>query len=117
MSDNKNKKMISEYIVKVLVTANGKRPFIDWLTKLTDKKVQAAVNLRLERIKMGNFGLCKSLGNMVFELKIDIGPGYRIYFGKLDKQILLLLCAGDKKTQQKDIVRAKKYFQEFKKQD
>lgn len=77
--------------------------------------MQIAVDLRLERVKMGNFGQSKSLGGMVFELKIDIGPGYRIYFGKIGAQIVLLLCAGDKKSQQRDIVKAKKYFQDFKK--
>ena len=50
----------------------------------------------------------------MYELKIDLGPGFRIYYGKIGLQVILLLCAGDKKTQQKDIDLAKKYFQDFK---
>lgn len=98
------------------MTAIGKCPFDDWFKKLVDKKIQTTIDLRLERVRLGNFGQCRSLGNMVFELKIDRGPGYRIYFGKIGKQIILLLCAGDKKSQSQDIIKAKKYFQEFKKQ-
>jgi putative addiction module killer protein len=65
---------------------------------------------------MGNLGLSRSLGSMIYELKIDIGPGYRVYFAKVGRNIILLLCAGDKQSQQRDITRAKKYFQEFKDQ-
>lgn len=81
---------------------------------MRDKKIQVAVDLRLERVKMGNLGSCKSLGKGVFELKIDIGPGYRIYFGKIHKQIILLLCAGSKKSQQRDIVKTQIYLKNFK---
>lgn len=63
---------------------------------------------------MGNLGLHRSVGDGVYELKIDFGSGYRIYFGKIGSCIILLLCAGDKKTQQNDIEKAKKYFQDFK---
>ena len=103
-----------EYEIKIYETATAKRPFDDWFNDLADKKAQIAIDLRLERVTMGNLGQCKSLGNMVFELKIDIGPGYRVYFGKIGAKIILLLCAGDKKSQQRDIVKAKKYFQDFK---
>jgi putative addiction module killer protein len=103
-----------EYEIKIYETSTGKCPFDKWLNDLKDRKAQVAVDLRLERIKMGNFGQCKSLGNMIFELKIDVGPGYRVYFGKIGTKIILLLCAGDKRSQQSDIEKAKKYFQEFK---
>ena len=103
-----------EYTIKIYKTASGKCPFDEWLNDLANKKAQVAIDLRLERVKMGNLGQCKSLGNMVFELKVDIGPGYRIYFGKIGTNIILLLCAGDKRSQQRDIVKAKKYFQNFK---
>ena len=104
-----------EYKIKIYKTSSGRCPFDKWLNDLTDRKAQAAIDLRLVRIKMGNFGQCKLVGSMVYELKIDVGPGYRVYFGKIGLQIILLLCAGDKKSQQRDIVKAKKYFQEFKK--
>ncbi len=103
-----------EYKLKIYETSTGKCPFDKWFNDLTDQKAQALIDLRLERIKRGNFGNCESVGNAVCELKIDFGPGYRVYFGKLGLQIILLLCAGDKKSQQKDIEKAKKYFQDFK---
>ena len=108
---------IVRYSIKIYKAANGKRPFEVWFNDLADKKAQIAIDMRLERVKMCNFGQCKSLGGQIYELKIDIGPGYRVYFGKIRYQIILLLCAGNKKTQIKDIARAKTYFQEFKKSE
>ncbi|MFH1832274.1 MAG: type II toxin-antitoxin system RelE/ParE family toxin [bacterium] len=102
------------YKIKTYETSTGKRPFDKWFNDLDDKKAQAVIDLRLERVKMGNLGHCDPVGNMVFELKFDIGPGYRVYFGKIGTNIILLLCAGSKKAQQRDIEKAKKYFQEFK---
>lgn len=104
----------NDYTIKIYETSSGKVPFIDWFNSLKDKKIQIAVDLRIERVKMGNLSSCKSLGEGVFELKIDTGPGYRIYFGKIHKQIILLLCAGSKKSQQKDIIKAHMYFKNFK---
>ena len=105
-----------EYTVKIYEAANRKRPFETWFNKLANRKIQITVDLRLERVRMGNLGLCKSLKNGIYELKIDIGPGYRIYFGKVGNNIILLLCAGDKRSQKNDIEKAKKYFQDFKNQ-
>ena len=62
---------------------------------------------------MGNLGQCESVGDKVFELKIDFGPGYRIYFGKIGLRCILLLCAGDKSTQKSDILKAKAYFKDY----
>jgi len=106
---------MNEYAIRIYKAESRKCPFNDWLSRLTDKKAQVAIDLRLERLRMGNFGNCRSLRGMLFELKIDLGPGYRIYFGKLGNQLILLLCAGNKKTQIKDIERARKYLQDFKK--
>lgn len=103
-----------EYQIKIYETSTGKRPFDVWLQGLKDQKTQVAVDMRIERIKLGNFGLCKSLGDGVYELKIDFGPGYRVYFGKIGLRVILLLCAGNKQSQQKDIAKSKKYFQDFK---
>ena len=103
-----------EYKIKVYQTATGKRPFDQWLNELMDRRAQVAVDLRIERMKMGNFGQSKSVGDGLCELKIDTGPGYRVYFGKIGTMMILLLCAGDKKSQQRDIDKAKKYFQDFK---
>ena len=61
-------------------TNEGKVPFRDWLTSLRDKQTQAIIDARLVRVRRGNFGHCKSVGEGVQELKIDYGPGYRVYF-------------------------------------
>jgi putative addiction module killer protein len=106
--------MVVEYKIKIYETSTGQRPFDKWFNKLANRTAQVAIDLRLERMKMGNFGQCKSLGHSIYELKLDIGPGYRIYFGKIGFEIILLLCAGDKKSQQKDIANARKYLQDFK---
>lgn len=103
-----------KFEIKVYATSTGKRPFDEWLNDLSDGKAVAAIDFRLDRVKMGNFGQSASLGEGVYELKIDFGPGYRIYFGKIGPSIILLLCAGNKSRQQKDIDRAKKYFRDFK---
>lgn len=102
------------YVLKIYKTKSGICPFDNWINGLRDKKAQVAVDVRLERVRMGNLGQYRSLGGMLYELKIDFGPGYRVYFGKIGTDIILLLCAGNKGTQQKDIERARKYFQDFK---
>lgn len=61
----------------------------------------------------GNFGICEPVGEGVFELKFDFGPGYRVYFGHDSRKIIMLLCGGYKKGQQKDIDKAKKYWQDY----
>ncbi len=102
--------------IKIYETSAGKCPFDEWMNELADKNARIAIDLRIERVKLGNFGVCESVGNGVYELKFDIGPGYRVYFVKIGLKIILLLCAGKKKNQQKDIAQAKEYFQDFKKQ-
>jgi putative addiction module killer protein len=109
------RELVLEYVIKMYKTALGKCPFDEWMNALSDKRAQVAIDLRLERVKKGNFGNCKSVGGTVYELKIDVGPGYRAYFGKVGLKIVLLLCAGDKRSQQRDIEKAKKYLQDFKK--
>ena len=91
-------------------TENGKCPFTEWLDGLKDVVARAIVRKRLNRIRMGNFGNTRSVGEGVFELKIDFGPGYRIYFGFIKSTFLLLLLGGYKKSQQRDINKAKDYW-------
>lgn len=71
-----------------------------------DSRAYDAIIRRLERVEEGNFGLCDSVGVGVYELKIDVGPGYRVYFGE-DADLVILLAAGTKKTQSLDITKAK----------
>ena len=95
-------------------TQNGRVPFTDWFESLRDRKTRTRIRGRLTRLEIGNFGDCQSVGGGVFELRIHFGPGYRVYFGKVANTILLLLCGGDKSSQQRNIERAKIYWQDYK---
>ncbi|MEA3418956.1 MAG: type II toxin-antitoxin system RelE/ParE family toxin [Campylobacterota bacterium] len=87
--------------------------FSQWILKLKDMKGRIAVARRIERMEHGNFGDVKSVGTYISELRIQTGPGYRIYFTKREEQIIILLVGGDKSTQQKDIEKAKKLLKEI----
>ena len=78
-----------------------------------DFKGKAKIVKRLERVSDGNLGHSRSLGEGVWEFRIDFGPGYRVYFGQIETTIVLLLCGGDKSTQEQDISTAKKYWREY----
>src|SRR5258708_23347915 len=95
-------------------TSGGARPLIDWLERLGDRQARTRIEARLARVAVGNLGDVQSVGAGVMELRIDWGPGYRVYFARVGQVIILLLCAGDKRTQQKDIGRAKDYFADYK---
>jgi putative addiction module killer protein len=82
--------------------------FSDWLRRLRDYNAVARIVGRIRRLEMGNSGDTKSVGGGVFEMRIDYGPGYRIYYVHRGSQIVILLCGGDKRTQQQDIKRAQK---------
>lgn len=75
--------------------------------KLKDYNAKARINIRIRRIEEGNLGDVKSVGNGISEIRIDYGPGYRLYLTKRGQTIILLLCGGDKTTQEKDIQQAK----------
>ena len=97
-------------------TARGKVPFEKWLVKLKDRQGRALINARLVRLAMGHYGDCKVLAGNIHELRIAYGPGYRVYFSELTSgDIILLLAGGSKRTQEKDISKAKEYWQDFKK--
>lgn len=95
-------------------TANGREPFTEWYDSLRDPKTQNRIDRRLERVETGNLGEYKSVGDGVFELILDFGPGYRLYFGEVDNIIVLLLCGGGKHSQNRDIERAKHYWLQYK---
>lgn len=98
------------------VTPNGKIPFSEWLDSLRDRRARVRIKLRLDRIEQGNLGDYRSVGAGVFELRIDYGPGYRVYFGQVGSTIVLLLCGGDKSTQEQDIRKAQEYWEDYDKQ-
>jgi putative addiction module killer protein len=95
-------------------TAAGRRPFTEWLESLSDRQARARVDARLARAIGGNLGDVEPVGAGVMEMRIDWGPGYRIYFARVGQVIVLLLCGGDKRSQSKGIENAKAYFQDFK---
>ena len=81
--------------------------FLAWLTGLRDVQGRARITKRINRLADGNFGDAKSVGDGVSELRLDFGPGYRIYFTRRDAVVVILLCGGDKGSQAHDIERAK----------
>ena len=91
----------------------GRFRFSDWLQSLRDARAVGIVRARLNRIRLGNFGDCKSIGGGVEELRIDFGPGYRLYFGREGSLVVILLYGGDKKSQPKDILTARRYWREY----
>lgn len=94
---------VFERELEVYVTEEGKAPFLDWRNALRDARGRAAIRARLDRVRLGNFGDRAGLGDGVQELRIDFGPGYRVYFGQVSAKVVLLLCGGDKSTQERDI--------------
>ena len=93
---------------------NGRQPFIEWFESIRDKITQRRIDKRLARLEDGNFGDCQSVGGGVFELRLHFGPGYRIYFRRIESTLVLLLCGGDKASQQRDIELAKAYWRAYK---
>ena len=96
------------------ITEAGKVPFKDWLESLKDINSRAKIRIALDRVRLGNLGHAKSVGEGVHELKINYGSGYRVYYAFAGNTIVLLLLGGDKSSQTKDIARAKEYWKDFK---
>ena len=106
---------MSEAIVEVLeyLTTDGRNPFREWLEALKDREARARVRVRINRIRLGNFGDSKSVGGGISELRIPYGLGYRVYYGRQGDAIVLLLCGGDKRTQSRDIDLAQDRWQDY----
>lgn len=102
------------YQIELYQTKEGKCPFIQWMHSLKDSNARAKVDVRLARIRLGNIGDYKFVGEGVFELRIDYGPGYRVYFAHLNHTKKLILLGGDKKIQQKNISQAQDYLKDYK---
>lgn len=88
--------------------------FRDWLAVLRDLRAVARIDARIGRLRQGNFGDAKSVSDGVSELRVDYGPGYRVYFARRGEKVVLLLCGGDKRGQARDIARAKALAAEWK---
>ena len=88
---------------------DGSVPVSDWLKDLRDARARAQIEIRLRRLSTGNFGDCKPVGEGILELRVDVGTGYRLYCARHGPVLVILLCGGDKRTQDADSQRAKAY--------
>ena len=91
------------YAIQDFLQPDGTDPYSIWLRGLVDRKARARVVVRVGRMAGGNFGECKPVGDGFWELRVDWGPGYRVYYAMAGKRLLLLLAGGDKRKQQMDI--------------
>lgn len=96
------------------VLPTGKVPVEDWLAAFSDAKGRAKIRARINLLRSGNPGKFKMVGTGILELKIDFGPGYRVYYARVGDKIILLLCGGDKTTQSADIKKAAEFLSDYK---
>ncbi len=99
--------------IRRYIRSDGSIPFAEWFLSLRDRRVRAKINERLRRVSLGNLGDYRSVGDGIFELRIDYGSGYRIYFARVKLTTILLLCGRDKSTQKQDIRKAKEYWRDY----
>lgn len=102
--------------IRIFYKASGASPYLDWFRRLKDTRAKQKIQARLARVRLGNLGKTNSVGEGVRELKIDFGPGYRVYFGEDGDTLVILLCGGDKSSQRDDIEKARQYWGEYKKE-
>ena len=101
------------YTLEMYVTPTGRSPFQDWLRGLRDVQTRARIRVRLDRLSLGNPGDAHALSGGVWELRIDYGPGYRVYYAQSGPTTLLVLCGGEKTTQAADIRQAQRYWDDY----
>ena len=104
-----------QWEIQKYILDNGSCPFDEWFNTL-DIQTQARIDVRLDRVRLGNLGDTKSIGMGVYELRFHFGSGYRAYFAIVGKRIILLLFGGDKKRQSKDIKIAQKLWNNYQKE-
>jgi putative addiction module killer protein len=104
---------INHRSIEIYEQADGKRPYENWLNNLKDKMARARIRARIDKVATGNFGDCKSIDKGIFELRLNFGPGFRIYYAFKNETIVILLIGGDKSSQSKDIEKAKVYWNDF----
>jgi putative addiction module killer protein len=102
-------------VIEVLryLTRAGRNPVSEWIAELADAHAKARIRDRIDRLSQGNLGDSKALGGGLSELRIDWGPGYRVYYGMIGRNCVLLLCGGDKRKQSSDIQRAHEYLGDY----
>ena len=102
------------YVVEHYLTSDEHKDlYVEWLKRLRDNRAKVAVVRRITRIELGNFGDHQFCRDGVWELRIDTGAGYRVYYALSGNRVVLLLCGGDKRTQDADINRAAEYWQDW----
>ncbi|MBI3799014.1 MAG: type II toxin-antitoxin system RelE/ParE family toxin [Deltaproteobacteria bacterium] len=99
--------------IRHYLTAAGRDPYQEWCDRLSDLTGRVAILRRVDRVATGNFGEHRFCQEGVWELKIDVGPGYRVYYAHAGKTIVLLLCGGAKRTQTADITTAVRYWRDY----
>jgi putative addiction module killer protein len=99
--------------VRRYLTESGQDVFGEWLAGLKDARARAKVATRVARLAAENFGDCKPLREGVWELRVDWGPGYRVYYAMVEQSCVLLLCGGDKRKQAADIKRAVSFWKDY----
>ena len=105
------------YEVRHYITRAGQDLYMEWYRTIRDARARIAIDRRLIRVELCNFGDHKPCRDGVWELRIDVGPGYRLYYALAGKQVVLLLCGGDKRTQARDIDRACQYWRDWQRRD
>lgn len=101
------------YEIRHYLTEDGKDVFMDWRRQLREMQAKIAIDRRITRVELGNFGDHKFCREGVWELRIDVGPGYRVYYAVAGSQVILLLLGGDKSTQSADINRACNFWKNW----
>jgi putative addiction module killer protein len=99
--------------IRTFQTKDDKVPFDEWLMGIKDRQTRARIETRIDRLSLGNFGQCSSAREGVSELKIDFGPGYRVYFGRDGDTLVILLGGGKKDSQDADMKLARQYWREY----
>jgi putative addiction module killer protein len=100
--------------IRIYQLPQGTVPFLEWLRGLRDQRARQKIQARIVRVRLGNTGDSRAAGEGVQELKVDYGPRYRVYFGQEGNELVILLCGGDKNTQNADIKTAKQYWANYK---
>jgi putative addiction module killer protein len=99
--------------IKYYVAPDDRVPAKEWLNGLKDRDANVRIRKRIDKLEAGLFGDCERLSGGIVELRLDFGPGYRLYVGEDGPELVLLLVCGTKKTQQSDIELARKYWKEY----
>lgn len=99
--------------IRYYLTAEERDVYLDWLRRVRDMEARVAIERRLIRLEQGNFSDHKFCRDGVWELRIEAGPGYRVYYARSGRQVVLLLCGGDRRTQDANIARACEHWQDW----